>query len=368
MRRAKSNILIVLLFLVVFGPVNLAKTMPMGSREKRAKALELLDKYAATQDKLQSYSLKWDDDVVFKGSISGEWAYASGTRKKLASYQIRTDGYRFYAERDMSGQVFAGSDRIISKDDPTHTAWVWDGVYYWVYSVGPKSGRKPSKLSSYGRVSIHKGTTEGDIKSTNYMGGDTFLKGFNFFGEDRIDKVLRDTRNLSVRKEMVNLNGAKCYIIDGVTKYGKIMLCIDPEHGYNIAKAKLKKQQGDISSGKIMSRGDSISITLNNIRFEKIGNIWFLMEADIATVTKQANGDIVKRWIHHKRTELILEPDHNALDSFLWPDVPNGADVRIYGFKGLNEKVEYSWQDGKVVNKKGKVVLDFSEKQEGKRN
>jgi hypothetical protein len=48
-----------------------------------------------------------------------------------------------------------------------------------------------------------------------------------------------------------------------------------------------------------------------------------------------------------------LNPDHDAPGSFLPDDIRNGAKVYIRGIKG----VTYTWQDGKVVDRQGQVVL-----------
>jgi hypothetical protein len=349
MHNAKRMVLAVMVICAGFAGV-------CSADKKHPSAMELLDKYAQTQNKLQNYSLKWDEAIDFKASLSGQWKSMSGARKKHLSHQIRTDGNRFYNERDMSGQVFAGS-RVIAKDDPTHAMWVWDGVYHWSYSIGPKSHRKPGKPGFYGEIWVRKGMTEKSIKETiNYAGGDKYLKGFALVGIGRIDKVLKDSEKLSVRKEMVKVNGAKCYVIYGVTKHGRIILYIDSEHGYNIAKAEIAKRQGDIRLGTIdrtMPEGDNSRTILENVRFEKISNTWFPMEADTVAIVNHANGDFVKTKTHHKRTELILNPDHEAMGSFV-PDIPNGPNVRIVGLDSKSGK--YTWRDGAVVDANGNKV------------
>ena len=50
----------------------------------------------------------------------------------------------------------------------------------------------------------------------------------------------------------------------------------------------------------------------------------------------------------------MLNPDHDALNSFVRNDVKNGATV----FLGETPSVAYSWQDGKVIDKDGKVIMD----------
>ncbi len=54
-------------------------------------------------------------------------------------------------------------------------------------------------------------------------------------------------------------------------------------------------------------------------------------------------------------TNIVLNPDHNALKSFIPDDIRNGASVFI---TALPASIEYIWQDGKVIDKDGKVILD----------
>jgi len=54
MRIARKTILFATLILVVVGSSEAAKTKGMTAREKHAKALKLLDKYAETQAKIRS--------------------------------------------------------------------------------------------------------------------------------------------------------------------------------------------------------------------------------------------------------------------------------------------------------------------------
>ena len=237
--------------------------------------------------------------------------------------------------------------------------WVWDGVYYWSYRIAPKYLRKPDKRGFHGEVSVTKGMTEKELKKDiNYGGKDKYLKGFAFISIGRIDKVLEDSKNLSVRKTMAKVNGAKCYVINGATKYGRILLYIDPGHGYNIAKAKIIIKTGDIRLGtkdKIVPEGESNRITLEDVRFEKISGTWFPMEADTVAVVKYANGGGTQIKTHVKRTELILNPDHQALGAFR-PVLPDGAVVYLTNFKGIDVNKKYTWQDGAVIDADGKKV------------
>ena len=57
---------------------------------------------------------------------------------------------------------------------------------------------------------------------------------------------------------------------------------------------------------------------------------------------------------------MIFNPDFEALNAFVENDVKNGAKVWIVGVSGT-----YTWRDGKVVDKDGKVVMDCLKKRKG---
>ncbi|MCX5638924.1 MAG: hypothetical protein NTX52_14705, partial [Planctomycetota bacterium] len=57
---------------------------------------------------------------------------------------------------------------------------------------------------------------------------------------------------------------------------------------------------------------------------------------------------------YYKRTEIILNPDHDALGSFVPDDIRNGAKAYKVDVPGIT----YTWQDGRVVDATGKVFID----------
>lgn len=98
--------------------------------------------------------------------------------------------------------------------------------------------------------------------------------------------------------------------------------------------------------------------SLNNVHFKKINDLWVPEEADIALNRKWANGEFADIKQHHKLIEITLDPDHDALGSFMPDDIKNGA--KVYISPAID--VYYTWQDGKVVDGKGSVIMDFRPK------
>jgi len=89
------------------------------------------------------------------------------------------------------------------------------------------------------------------------------------------------------------------------------------------------------------------------------------MEAYAGCDRMMPSGDFVKEDYHYKRTQIILNPDHDKLGSFADPiledpsndpELVNGTRVAI-DIDGRDDRaLEYTWQDGKLVDDNGVAV------------
>ena len=66
------------------------------------------------------------------------------------------------------------------------------------------------------------------------------------------------------------------------------------------------------------------------------------MEADMKQNKNNRTRTI--KW-HHKRTQMTLSPDHEALGPFVPDDIPEGTKVLSPGVYGTR----YKWQNGRAV-------------------
>ena len=284
---------------------------------------DLLKKYAETQDKLRSFIAKGESTIEYI-----KIPRQSGRMQKELC-EFRTDGDRV----NHRGSVW---DKLLSKDKALYKSLLWDGESFIQYRQG-------SQLTD-STVFIEK-NDDGKKRmiATEYKGAP--LMGICGGDYDRIDSILRKADNISLRQKTEQVGNSQCYVIDAVTKRGKYMVWIDPEHGYNIAKIELQKRKGDlIGSSERVEIG--MLFLLKNVRFEKTDDVWVPVEADM----KQYQDDRISiiKW-HHKRTKMTLNPDHNALGSFVPDDIPEGTKVSVSGEYGR----EYIWQNGKVVSEDG---------------
>ena len=312
--------------------------MKQGIMAEQMSTSDLLDRYEATQAKIKNYG----DKGIYRGEV------------------MMPEGKTFFHEESV---FYIDGDRIRwlnyqwrglkSMDEPTPIEqgykrdYIWDGERAFEY-------RKPKDL--YGQLFI-----DSEDKMRKHMIG----LGYNgapligiFEGDlEPVSLLLRQARTISVRPQQEQVGGSSCYIIDAVTDHGKYTIWIDPEHGYNIAKAQVYKKEGDIAWGKPLewlgdlsnwrgpkpARLRGLSFTLKNVRFDKINGVWIPMEADYETTKKRDDYDSAVK-AHYRRTYFEADPDFDAINAFV-PDIPNGTRVFIWGVQGI----KYEWKDGEPV-------------------
>jgi len=301
-------------------------------------ALELLDRYAATQDKLQSFISKCeslgDSDSSF---------FDTKDSPTYVSCEARFDGNRTNIRRQMWGSI--NNDIYTTKDKPLYLSRLWDGKTFYQHDRNAYNPR-----GYPGTVVITKSKK---MNNKYKRGKNTIMhySGINLMGTlpndaERVDSVLRKANTISVRDETENIGGTDCYIIEADTKHGEYTIWIDPEHGHNIAKAIVKRGPGDavFESNYILTERDQIYSSLENVKFKKVDDVWVPVEADVKDERDFPDGKYHKGWGHHKITEIILNPEFNDSD-FVTDDIPNGAKVYVLDAPGIT----YTWQNGKLI-------------------
>jgi len=364
----RVKVVIVMLFWVVTVPVCSAGTDDILSGrellgavrdssptrgEKLTTVTELLDKYAETQDKQKSYISKIEIAMdIVESYRFREFKRFSGKKKRYEFEEARFDGEeRVNYRRTMWGNLSPESG-FTPKTEASYTSYLWDGI---------------DNLVSYNRVHDQPGRASfTDPKKMHLEYGKTMTRGCNNFLTgfvstgvyERIDSVLRQAGTVSMQDKTEQVNGVDCYVIDSDTKYGRYSVWIDPEHGYNIAKLKHIREGDDLwVKGETMGKNHKILVAFEILRFEKIDGVWVPMEAktkyrrDFPPV-RGIGGNWSKNNSHVKRIEMVLNPDHDALGSFVLDDIRDGAMVHMYSTPGI----KYTWQDGKLVDERGRKV------------
>lgn len=359
--RNKTGLLIAVLSFAVTAIVCPAEPV-VTSKESRAKALELIDKYAATQDAIyKSFVVKFD--------ISSILSYSDRSKiRHYLCYETLYDGKRFFMSRKRWGNFYSDPKIFNEKDDYMLTCWLWNeqryGDFYLIYGHGHKKYNKSQNINNVGQVSIYE-----DCPDKAKAGGitdrdDYWVRGFYGTNDIRIDKILRVAKSLTVADKLDAVGTLQCYVIEAVTKHGKYKVWIAPEHGYNIARIIARKAQGDLDYGQVLEKGATRRYYMQKVQFKKISDIWVPIEAETGYRWNFPDGQWRKRDSQYKRTEVVLNPIFDEND-FVVPKFANGWKVMFRGYKDIHKKEKYTWQNGHVLDADGREV-DLEEKLKGK--
>jgi hypothetical protein len=309
---------------------------------------DLLDRYAANQDKLKSF-------IVKTKSVSTRLTPEASTPKEGELQTIKELWLDEFRYQGSGGEMAAflnykkfnlGDDGIwIPKDQDRSYTNLWDGKRYYDYYKGPSLESSSIDISS----DVYK------MKSTigRMFTGRALVLGILYGDLDRFDSILRQSDSISVRSELERVGSVDCYVIDSKSKHGTHTVWLDPEHGYGIAKAVVHKGPEDVVDGRKLSiykdgaLYKGISFFMENVQFENIEGIWIPMEADTRIVRELHDG--TRSWhFHDQIVHIDIDPNHAELQSFVL-NVQNGTRTYIDDGLGIN----YTWQDGKLEDMTG---------------
>ena len=358
MQNTKRTILIAILVCAGLESICSAKTILRRTKEKNPTAFELLDKYAETQDKLQSFIVKFEHTSYHAStSLSGRLPRL-GPSEPTGFNEVRFDGKRRKWLFCMWGHV-GMSPEFTQRDEAKYGSRLWDGETFFQYGGQEKHASFP--FGSVTQITNFKDNIEEGRKT--FCHARFNLRGYFYGDYERVDSILRDADTISVRDNTQSIGASDCYVINAVTKHGKYKLWIDPAHGYNIAKGISRKTRGDLNSHGLLRGKAKTLFSMKNVRFKKIDGVWVPMEADMYSSQTWSRGEFWKSSCHIKRTEFILNPDHDALGSFLPDDIRDGAPVSL--INGVRTK-GHKWRNGGPVDENGQKV-DYKSKKAGRR-
>ncbi len=315
-------------------------------------AKELLGKFTETADKTHtSFITKSKTVMKLDNNYSGEWAYLNGEKTKYILQEFRTDGERMKRIRYMWGEFATPDGDIVRPEsDKTYVSETYNGDKRYQYARPHDSaGNVIVELKGPGKIwTIDKRLAHGNNISEcfGYLEGDV----------ERFDRILKraGTGQVSVRDEMEDVNGTAHYVIDAKTRNGQYTIWLNPEKGHNFSKAVVVREPGDLVKGRYeVEPGGKNRYYIETTQFIDVNGVWVPAKAKMRVHDTLPNGDQVK---HTKDVELIsilIDPDHDTLDSFSIDDIKDGAMVYYKdGPPGW-----YIWRDGKAVAKIDKLVI-----------
>jgi hypothetical protein len=325
---------------------------------KQPTVTELLDKYVATQKKIFG-SFITEYEIIKDDYKSHNSVIEKGRRKRGEDTIVRWDGERMYWSQKNWGSTYPPVAEYVPRDDPRHSAKLWDGKKFYTF------GREPDYKLKKGAAKRFKTQAERDkfIESRLLVnigprpfkidGKDwTVEKGYLSFpvmacsGPRYWRKLVKDIKNadtVSVKRQTVN--GAKCYLLEASAKEYKVSIFFDTENDYNICRSKeaIETPKGVTQYG------------IKNVKFKKINGISVPVEWNYFSHGNSKDGKRFKYNHHVKRTKMIIDPDHEKLKSFV-PDAPDGWTARFAGFEGFDKETHFTWRNGEVIDADGKKI------------
>jgi hypothetical protein len=271
-----------------------------------------------------------------------------------STFEYRYDGNRVKNIAYCWGDI--GPDRNVKEKDAHYYMNLWDGqtAYSFTKSKTHNKGKGTLKISDKGNPGDYSKRAPESFKGSSFgivMGyhhGDKVPIGGLFLGSS-VKLQLRDKRS--------NLRGVDCYVIQAdVPGKGNYTVWIDPVHDYHIARIRCRRGPGDRMGSEgnllILKEGAIRTDSYEVLEFEKKRGAWF---PKICKWKKYYTFPDYKSIDERDLTfsEISLDPDHDALGSFLPDDIPNGSEVRL---RSLPPSMKFVWQDGKVVDKDGREV------------
>ena len=170
------------------------------------------------------------------------------------------------------------------------------------------------------------------------------------FGNDKDigTMFLEDTAKLKLHDKKSKVNGVDCYVIEAeVPNGGEYTVWIDPDHGFNIARMQSKRGAGDLYHGRPLMATVSWNNSYEVVEFQKVDDAWLPKTYKMQEKSVDGANDFAyKREGETSLYSVNLDPDHDALGSFLHDDIPNGTMVLL---PRIPPNVQFTWQDGEIV-------------------
>ncbi len=324
-----------------------------GTGENRSLALGLLKNRADTMARLRSYI--WQEEISTErlARLTGKpFSDLTGASKMMQWNEFRTDGNRYSIRTRVWGN-FRSAKIFVPEERSPYNRYLWDGKRSIAYIATMVT---PGNVSIY----THRNEPESWPKTSS-------SELWWLFWDCALTAVPAKASSLAVRTNLEQVGAAKCFVVDMVTPVTEYSVSpparftvydtvwLDPERGHNIVQA----------TKFIKYERASTSIMLERVVCKQVEGIWIPMEGQKRRYDVFSNNDYDRLTNQVRIAKLVLNPDHQALGSFVPDDIKNGAWVLIDPDGGtripavrLIPSVLPLWRDGRVVDAQGRILFD----------
>jgi len=184
-------------------------------------------------------------------------------------------------------------------------------------------------------------------------------------------EVMSEAHTLRLRDKTEIVDGHETFVLEAETKYGKHILWIDPEYGFNTRRMAIHKVAGDYDSNTKL--GDQprplppnvnpavpwcatvkSDLTVDNIRIEKVDGRYVPVSAKIRDYEGFEDGQFTEVISNYKRSDIDFNPDFDAMVRDFLEEVPD--ETKVYVYHEQSSTATYKWQKGQVVDYQGRKV------------
>lgn len=304
------------------------------------------------------------------------------TQSMISSYESRTISSGYLPPMNMKHNNVQMYERGQRRTDGKGR--IYHQAYLWGYNLIKKRDVPETKASyvlsvatsafQYSHNKVTRGQANGSLiyKESRSPGWDNFRNQqdaffLGYLGVDvRIDIILTKAKQIAVRRKPEIINGSVCYVVQAYTAYGDYTVWLDSTHGYQPARIEASKGADDIVNiAEFQAPPDKTpeakeTLVIDSIKFKKVQDVWVPVKGHVKShIEWPKHGFFFDNKISFETTEIILNPDHDALDSFadpiknpaLDPELVNGTRVRVG-----EEGTRCVWHDGKLIDKSGDLT------------
>ncbi len=207
------------------------------------------------------------------------------------------------------------------------------------------------------------------------VGAEMVLDGITI-GDDgkSFIEVMRLAPSLRLTPEMEVVDGYLTYVLEADTKYGKHILWIDPECGFNPRRIVIRKTVGDFYHKTKV--GDpppplppkwnpaipwcakiKTELIVDSIKIEKSGELFVPISARILERMDYENGQFTEEINTYRRTNINFNPNFDDMMQVFLANIPDGTPVFFQDGRGLSG-VRHEWFNGEVRAKVDEAFLD----------
>jgi len=288
--------------------------------------------------------------------------------------QVKTDGNRV-DHRALIWANYADRDNPdIKSVKPREKSFMWDGDSFYTYRMTVHD----SKTTGVAFIERNDNEKQGHLAISDTSGP---LRGIMDGDFERIDMILNKSDYLKVSSKKEKAGGSDCYVLLAEGDYGKYKIWFDPDHGYNIAKARILKKQDDIAwrgiplggpaghkDSKHPGNKKSLSFCLENVKFKNIDGLWLAVSANYRVKVKFVGGKTVTVESSIACDNIVIDPEFseddfkpdNIIDGTLVAIIPSQTKYRWIDGKPV--EIKYEWINGKPVEKANKPATEQIDK------